>query len=55
MQAYPEPRANKAYTIKVLSKLIAAYWAPQDIERNQGTHFTGVKVQHCAEENNIEW
>jgi len=55
MQAYQASRVNQAYTIKVLTKLMAAHGTPQVIKRDQGTHFTGAVVQCWAEENNIEW
>ena len=55
MQAYPVPKANQAYTVKVLTKLMSAYRIPQVIKGDQGTHFTGAMIQRWAEENNIEW
>jgi len=55
LQAYPVPKANQAYTIKALTKLMSAYGTPQVIESDQGTHFTGAMIQRWAEENNIEW
>ncbi|XP_048783197.1 uncharacterized protein LOC125684800 [Lagopus muta] len=39
LQAYPVPRANQAYTVKALTKLMSAYGTPQVIESDQGTHF----------------
>jgi len=39
MQAYPVPKANQAYTIKALTKLMSAYRTPQVIESDQRTHF----------------
>ena len=55
LQAYPVRKANQAYTIKALNKLMSAYGTPQVIESDQVTHFTGTMIQHWAEENNIEW
>ena len=55
LQAYPVPKANQAYTIKALTKLMFAYKMLQIIESNQGTHFTGAVIQCWAEENNTEW
>jgi len=55
IQAYPVLKANQGYTIKALTKLMAAYRTPQVIKSNQGTHFTGAMIQYWAEENNIEW
>ena len=55
LQAYPVPKANQAYTIKALTKLMSAYGTPQVIESDQGTHFTGAMIQCWAEENNIKW
>ena len=55
MQAYPVSKANQAYTIKALTKLMSAYRTIQVIENNQGTRFTGAMIQCWAEENNIEW
>jgi len=55
MLAYPVPKVNQAYTIKALTKLMAAYKTPQVIESNQGTHCSGAMIKHWAEENNIEW
>ena len=49
------PKANQAYTIKALTKLMSAYKTLQVIEGDQGTHFTGTRIQHWAEENNVEW
>ena len=54
LQAYPVPKANQAYTIKALTKLMSAYRTPQVVESDQGTHFTGAMIQRWAEENNIE-
>ena len=39
LQAYPVPKANQAYTIKALTKLMSAYRTPQVIESDQRTHF----------------
>jgi len=55
MQAYPVPRPSQAYTIKALTKLMAAYGTPQVIKSDQETHFTGAVIQHWAEGNNTEW
>jgi len=55
MQAYQASRVNQAYTIKVLTKLMAAHGTPQVIKSNQGTHYTCTMIQRWAEENNIEW
>ena len=55
MQAYPVAKANQAYTIKALTRLMASYGTPEVIESDQGTHFTGATVQKWAEDNNIEW
>ena len=55
LQAYPVPKANQAYTIKALTKLMSAYRTPQVVESDQGTHFTGAMIQRWAEENNLEW
>ena len=46
---------NQAYTIQALTKLMAAYGTLQVIKSDQGTHFTGTRIQHWAEENNVEW
>ena len=48
-------KANQAYTIKALTKLMSAYRTPQVIESDQRTHFTGTVIQCWVEENNIEW
>uniref|UniRef100_A0A669QJJ3 ribonuclease H n=1 Tax=Phasianus colchicus TaxID=9054 RepID=A0A669QJJ3_PHACC len=45
LQAYPVLKANQAYTIKALTKLMSAYGTPQVIESNQGTHFTGATIR----------
>ena len=45
LQAYPVPIANKAYTIKALTKLMAAYGTPQVIKSDQETHFTGATMR----------
>ena len=55
LQAYPVPKANQAYTIKALTKLMSAYRTPQVIESDQGTHFTGATIQCWAQDNNIVW
>ena len=44
LQVYPVPKANQAYTIKELTKLMSAYGTPQVIESDQGTHFTGTTL-----------
>ena len=36
-QAYPVPRANQAYTIMAVSKLMVNYEMPHVIKRDQGT------------------
>lgn len=55
MQPYLVPKANKAYAIKALTRLMAVYETPQIIRSEQGTHFTATVVQKWAEGNNIEW
>ena len=50
MQTYSVPRANQAYTIRALTKLMAAYRTPQVIKCDQGTHFTGAVYHGWAEE-----
>jgi len=55
MQAYPVPRANQAYTIKTVTKLMSAYRTSQVIESDQGTHSIGTIIQCWVEENNTEW
>jgi len=55
LQAYLVLKANQAYTIKALTKLMSASGTPQAIESNEQTHFTGAMIQCWAEENNIEW
>ena len=55
LQTYPVPTVNWAYIISALTKLMAAYGAPQVIKSDQGTHFIDAVIQRWAEENNIEW
>lgn len=54
MQVYPVAKANQAYAIKALTRLMASYGTHEVIETNQGTHFTGATVQKWAEDNNIK-
>lgn len=55
MQDYLVPKANQAYTIIELTRLIVSYGTPQIIESDQSTYFVDATVQKWAKDNNIKW
>ncbi|XP_054543882.1 uncharacterized protein LOC129144682 [Talpa occidentalis] len=55
LAAYPAPHADQKAVLAALARLCAAYGRPLVVESDQGTHFTGARVQQWAKNMGVEW
>ncbi|XP_031756329.1 uncharacterized protein LOC101735039 [Xenopus tropicalis] len=55
VQVFPTKSADQKTTLRLMQLLIQHYGMPQEVQSDNGTHFTGQTVKQWAEDNGVYW